>query len=162
MFKFVIPGQPFGNQRVARNQSTGAIYLPKKSTNYQGLVAWNLRKALGRDYFKPTKKPIAITILSFYEIPKSWPKWKRNAALEGDIVPTSKPDVDNIEKAIFDALNNVAYCDDAQIVNVNGHVKRYSNEPRVEVSIEVLELLPATCTKAEWENHQSKQIDILV
>ena len=33
----------------------------------------------------------------------------------GQILPTKKPDADNIAKVICDALNGVAYGDDAQI-----------------------------------------------
>ena len=52
----------------------------------------------------------------------------------GLIFPTKKPDTDNIAKAILDALNGLAYYDDAQVVNLEVQ-KRYSNEPRAEVFI---------------------------
>ena len=54
----------------------------------------------------------------------------------GDIRPTKTPDYDNIGKIISDALNGVAYRDDAQIVEANIS-KYYSNLPRVEVMIDV-------------------------
>ena len=50
------------------------------------------------------------------------------------ILPTKKPDTDNIAKAILDALNGVAYYDDAQVVELHV-VKKYSDEPRAEVMI---------------------------
>ena len=52
----------------------------------------------------------------------------------GLILPTKKPDADNIAKAILDALNGLAYYDDAQVVHLEVQ-KRYSNEPRAEVFI---------------------------
>ena len=36
--------------------------------------------------------------------------------LEWEIRPTKRPDLDNIAKAVLDALNGLAYQDDSQIV----------------------------------------------
>jgi Holliday junction resolvase RusA-like endonuclease len=57
------------------------------------------------------------------------------AKLDGSIRPQKKPDLDNIIKIIGDALNKIAYKDDAQVVEVIGR-KYYSEKPRVEVTIE--------------------------
>ena len=57
---------------------------------------------------------------------------------KGEMLPTKKPDVDNIIKIILDSLNGLAYKDDAQIV-ARTCQKLYvndDNEPRVEVKIE--------------------------
>lgn len=55
--------------------------------------------------------------------------------LDGKILPAKKPDIDNVVKAVLDALNGVAYRDDTQVVEL--HVRKsYSEKPRVEVSIE--------------------------
>ena len=53
----------------------------------------------------------------------------------GLILPTKKPDADNIAKAILDALNGLAFYDDAQVVYLQVS-KRYSNEPRAVVFID--------------------------
>ena len=53
---------------------------------------------------------------------------------QGLILPTKKPDTDNIAKAILDALNGLAYYDDAQICQLEVY-KFYSDEPRAEVYI---------------------------
>ena len=50
------------------------------------------------------------------------------------IRPTRKPDFDNIGKVICDALNGIAYRDDAQIVDALVR-KFYSDTPRVIVEI---------------------------
>ena len=52
---------------------------------------------------------------------------------DGKILPTKKPDVDNVVKSIFDGLNKVAFKDDTQIVELHCS-KRYSYTPRVEVT----------------------------
>ena len=48
---------------------------------------------------------------------------------------TKKPDADNLAKAILDALNGVAYPDDAQIVTLTVR-KRYGEADMVHVLIE--------------------------
>lgn len=51
------------------------------------------------------------------------------------IRPIKKPDVDNVTKIIADSLNNIAYKDDAQIVDSTVR-KFYSDMPRVQVIIQ--------------------------
>ena len=53
----------------------------------------------------------------------------------GDIFPSRKPDVDNIEKAVLDALNGIAYKDDSRVFRT-GCVKYYGSEPRLEIRME--------------------------
>jgi len=60
--------------------------------------------------------------------------WKR--ACEENCIPnTKKPDVENVSKSILDALNEVAYYDDSQIVSLSVEKFRSVN-PRAEVFIE--------------------------
>jgi len=53
-----------------------------------------------------------------FPIPKSTTKRDRQLIMEGKLLPTKKPDGDNIAKVICDALNGVAYEDDTQIVKL--------------------------------------------
>lgn len=53
------------------------------------------------------------------------------------MLPTKKPDADNIVKIIADALNRAAYYDDAQIVRLS-YSKVYDEVPHVDVMIEDL------------------------
>lgn len=47
---------------------------------------------------------------------------------------TCKPDLDNLTKAVLDGLNEVAWYDDAQIVQL--HVeKKYSGKPLIQITI---------------------------
>lgn len=52
----------------------------------------------------------------------------------GAILPSRKPDVDNIEKAVLDALNGIAYKDDARVHRTSG-AKFYGAPPRLEITI---------------------------
>jgi Holliday junction resolvase RusA-like endonuclease len=61
----------------------------------------------------PATGPLAIEVLAFVPMPKSIPRSRRESAL-----PTTRPDADNYLKTVMDALNEVAYRDDAQLVDV--------------------------------------------
>ena len=49
-----------------------------------------------------------------------------------------KPDIDNYEKALYDSMSGIIFHDDGQIA-LHTVGKFYSNNPRIEVEIEVLE-----------------------
>ena len=63
---------------------------------------------------------------------------KKTAMLSGELLPTKKPDIDNIVKAVLDALNEVAYRDDTQVVELQVR-KQDSERPRLEICLEELE-----------------------
>jgi Holliday junction resolvase RusA-like endonuclease len=65
----------------------------------------------------PMEGPVEMTLFIVMPIPQSWPAWKREMAVAGQIMPTTKPDSDNVEKAVKDALNGVVWGDDAQVVS---------------------------------------------
>jgi Holliday junction resolvase RusA-like endonuclease len=76
---------------------------------------------------------IWLDIKAFYPIPKSVKKADREQIAAGKYKIT-KGDIDNVIKAISDALNGVAYTDDARIAKISGE-KRYSEDARVEVTL---------------------------
>lgn len=48
------------------------------------------------------------------------------------VLPTKKPDIDNVLKSVLDGLQGVAYKDDKNITSARIS-KRYSAEPRLEI-----------------------------
>lgn len=78
---------------------------------------------------------LEVRIAAYYDIPKSTSKSKRQQMLSGILLPTKKPDIDNIAKCILDALNGVAFHDDTQVVKLCME-KFYAEKPRVEVEIQ--------------------------
>ena len=134
--QFTIPGKPVGKgrPRVTRN----GTYTPQKTKDYQKLVV-TIAENESDNYFIDTE-PLVATILCYYPIPKNMPKYKRRMIEEGKLYPIVKPDLDNVAKAILDALNGVIYKDDNQVVEL--HIKKlYSDNPRVIVKIEGIEWL---------------------
>lgn len=142
MIRFTIPGQPQGKGRARAFVRHGNVahYTPAKTRSYEGVITTLAMEAMkGRP---PSDRPIEIILKLFYPVPASWPKWKQTMAYENKIIPTVKPDVDNVEKAVKDACNGVAYRDDCQVCDVY-KTKRFSDRPRVEVIIQNIPLEPA-------------------
>jgi hypothetical protein len=67
---------------------------------------------------------------------------EKGAAAAGDIVPTSKPDGDNIQKCVGDALNKIVWTDDSIIIMWQC-LKLYSDFPRLRVSVWAWNDVPA-------------------
>lgn len=151
---FFVPGDPQGKARarssvvtkadgsVARGKSGRAVirhYTPKKTEDYEANIATFYRQVKAGP---PTIQPVILVLEVIHGIPDSWPKWKRELAIQGKMLPVTKPDGDNVEKAVKDALNGVAWIDDTQVVGTI-KVKRYGS-PGVGVTIIPLAELPST------------------
>ncbi|WP_169743685.1 RusA family crossover junction endodeoxyribonuclease [Paraburkholderia kururiensis] len=131
---FVIPFAAVGKGRPRFYR--GTVSTPTKTRAYERSVALIARAAMrGR---VPFSGPIRISIDIDVEIPRSWPKYRRIAALDGKIHPTVRPDLDNCTKAIADAMNAIVYADDVQIVQ-SEQTKRYASDAAVRVTVEQIE-----------------------
>lgn len=109
-------------------------YTPNETVQYENLVKWYYQQAAKGHKF-PDEAILDVRILAFYPIPKSVSKRKRQEMIEGITRPTKKPDTDNVAKIVCDSLNQIAYHDDAAVVDIQVR-KFYSEEPRVEVIIQ--------------------------
>jgi Holliday junction resolvase RusA-like endonuclease len=54
--------------------------------------------------------------------------------VDGDRLPTSRPDADNVAKAVSDGANGILWVDDSQIVDM-AVTKRYGTIPEVRVRV---------------------------
>jgi len=127
---FIVPGQPVPKARARIARGRNGFYTPKKTVDYESLVAKSCKSVMGGQM--PFMVGVEIITRFYIKIPKSWSKKKRASAIVGDIRPTSRPDFDNYLKSICDGLNGIAYLDDAQIVEFEGSLW-YSDNPRAEV-----------------------------
>ncbi|WDU84224.1 RusA family crossover junction endodeoxyribonuclease [Caloramator sp. Dgby_cultured_2] len=123
MIIITIPGKPMGKQR-PRVMKNGITYTPKETVSYENLVKMCYMQRYGNENI--ITGPLKMKIRAYFEIPKGTSK-RRAELMRADVErPIKKPDVDNIVKIICDALNKVAYKDDAQIVSCEVH-KYYSD-----------------------------------
>lgn len=139
---FTVPGKPQGKARARTfyNPKTKGMssMTPEKTVLYENLIAACYLQEAGDERFSDDAY-LKVRIQAFYEIPKSSTKTKKAAMAAGEILPDKKPDIDNIAKAVLDALNEVAYRDDTQVVELQMR-KKYSDRPRLEICIEELEV----------------------
>ena len=87
-------------------------------------------------------EPIKVTTEYYMQIPNSW-SLKRKAAALWNCHP-SRPDLDNLNKFVYDALQGVLWTDDALIVE-SFSFKRYAEYAKTVITIEKIEkrfLLP--------------------
>lgn len=127
MVEFTVQGEPKGKGRP--RFGNGRTYTPKTTSEYEKTV---LSAYVDKYRTSKLKGEIWVQIRAYMGIPKSTPK-KRRADMIGRGV-LKRPDVDNIAKIILDALNGVAYDDDAQITRLI-IAKKYAEVPRVEVKM---------------------------
>lgn len=132
---FTVPGEPAGKGRpkfTTRGPYPRAV-TPAKTVNYETLVKLEYSSQCGGLFFD-RESALALTITAYKAIPKSTSKRKAQQMMDGELHPCKKPDYDNIGKIISDALNGIAYHDDAQIVD-GRVIKAYGEPPRVEVEL---------------------------
>lgn len=131
--QFTVLGEPYGKGRPQFNRFTGTVHTPEKTESREALVGYEYRRQCGAFRF-PDTAMLDMRILAYYSVPKGDSKATRAAKLEGFIRPTKKPDMDNVVKLVADALNQVAYRDDTQIVDCQCR-KFYSEQPRTVIII---------------------------
>ena len=116
--EFTIPGEPKGKGR-PRFTKSGHTYTPKGNAEYEDDVKAAYYAACGGGRRFAQGIPLSMHIAAYCGIPKSAGKKERAEMLGRLVLPTKKPDADNIVKVIADALNRAAYYDDAQIVQLS-------------------------------------------
>lgn len=134
---FTVPGRPVGKgrPRAAQRGKHITLYTPAKTANYESTVALAASEAMaGR---APLEGPVEVVMQMVLPIPKSWSKRKQQDALDGRLLPTTKPDKDNVIKAVFDAMNNIVWRDDVQVADLTSR-KRYGPVPCVQVIVGTL------------------------
>ena len=107
----------------------GRPYTPKATRDYERAIREAFENANGRPP-EPFSGPIAVCIMTYRQLPNSAPK---SVISEQD---THKPDIDNVAKIVLDALNGVAWKDDAQVVSLTvSKLNRTRSPERMSVSI---------------------------
>jgi len=109
----VIGGQPVAKGR-PRMTRRGFAYTPAATRKYE--AHGRLGAQLAMDGRPPITVPVRAEITIDLVPPASWSAMRRDAALRGDIRPTTKPDADNYVKAGLDAVNAIVIADDSLVV----------------------------------------------
>lgn len=99
------------------------MYDPATSRDWKRTV---LAQVLERKPPSPAEGPLTMDLVFELRRPKSAPKRVQH--------PTTRPDLDNLLKAIKDALRGVVYRDDSQIVALTA-TKKYGQAPGVAIRV---------------------------
>jgi len=130
MITLTVPGEPMGKGRP--RWAKWGIYTPKKTVNYETQI----RERFSAEYpgFEPLTSAIRLELSAYLGIPCSESKRKQALMEAGAIRPKKRPDLDNIEKVVLDALQSIAFRNDSQVCAVD-KMKWYSRTPRLEIRI---------------------------
>lgn len=137
MIEFKVEGKavPQPRPRVVRmrNGQTRA-YNSEKSVVYKRIVKAAALSEMNKQRLTMTDRPLAMRLTFVFTPPKSYTKKKLEAVKSGELRYTKKPDLDNLAKAILDALNGTVYKDDSQIITLSIN-KEYGRTDHVAVEI---------------------------
>lgn len=108
MIEFIVPGRPVP---MARPRVTmHGTYTPKECREYKNLVAAVAKSVMrGNDYMMFNAEPLECRVRFIFPLPKT----RKNPWA------TSRPDLDNLYKAVTDSMIGIVYKDDAQIVRAS-------------------------------------------
>jgi Holliday junction resolvase RusA-like endonuclease len=131
---FYVPGHPTGKARAKAAIGPGGhatVYPDQRTVNDE----WNFL-GLARPFLpaRPLTGAIELTIMAHVLVPKSASTRKRQRMLEGKIIPTKKPDADNLSKLVMDAMNGRFYLDDVQIADLVVR-RRYAEAPGMTITL---------------------------
>ena len=128
--RFEVGGEPLGKERP---RVAGHAYTPKKTKDKEEEIALTY-KSIYHGFKFEKGVPLKVEMDFFFGIPKATSKKKRVEMERGDVRPTKRPDIDNVQKLVMDAANGVIWADDSQVVEVVAR-KRWSDRPRIEVGV---------------------------
>lgn len=142
---------PKERPRVVRTKSGQVMsYTPPRTKRFTADVRAVLDAVMGME--PAVAGPVSLTMVFLMQIPERWPLWKQQAARDGLVAPTGRPDMDNLEKALLDALNGRAFVDDAYVVDRIA-VKRYADTPGILLRLDALSAGALTARRADMNAH---------
>lgn len=98
-----------------------AVYTPKKTADYEKLIAYEWKRRYKNLILKNAVK---LDLLFCFKKAKSCKKDYH----------TQRPDIDNLEKAILDGLNKIAFVDDCQVVEMKSQ-KVFSDVDKIVITV---------------------------
>lgn len=133
MIYFVVKGIPIGQgsmKAFPRKGGRGVIvtHNSSKLKPWREQISWAAKEAMKTFKVSLIERPTPVKVLAnFYFVrPKKGQEWK-----------STKPDIDKLERAIFDAMTGIVYRDDSQIAFVQA-AKFWAKSDWVSVSVEAM------------------------
>jgi len=136
---FVIMGipksQPRNRHRMVKTKA-GKVFTMNYEPEEAAMAKENTRAQIVNQLptFIPRNVPIICNIEAYLPRPKNHYRSNGEVKSAAPRFCTSKPDKDNLEKAIYDAMTGVVWMDDCQVVD-GRLVKFYGDVPKVVVKV---------------------------
>lgn len=130
--EFTVPIRPVGKAR-PRFTRFGHTYTPdttRAAEHHVALYATAMMQGIKR----AETQPLAVDLEFVFEPPKSWSKKRKREAIRQFLPRKEKPDIDNLEKLVCDAMNGIVYADDNQITELRA-VKYYGERDEIKVFV---------------------------
>lgn len=118
-YNIEINTRPIPKQRPRLSKFT--VYTPKKTIDYEKLISYEWKKKY-KDLV--LKNAVKLDLLFCFKKAKSCKK----------DFHTQRPDIDNLEKAVLDGLNKIAFIDDCQVVEMRSQ-KIFSDSDKIVVVV---------------------------
>jgi Holliday junction resolvase RusA-like endonuclease len=122
--------EPMGAVRMTQRGKFTSLSA-QRYLNYKKLIAWEAK----RHVTTPIEGAVTVKLGFVYPIPESWTKKKKALALNNELLPKVKPDIDNVIKGVFDALNGIVWKDDNLVVQVEAY-KRYGHKALIDIEVQ--------------------------
>ena len=135
MISFTVPGDPVAQPRhkVSIRGKKPVAYIPDDHAVHGYKQAIQLAGKVAMAGQAPVDGPVLVTVLFRFARPKSHSK-----AARADDNHAQKPDLDNLCKAVLDALNGICWADDSQVCQIRAS-KAWRTEGQTIVIIDLPE-----------------------
>jgi Holliday junction resolvase RusA-like endonuclease len=132
--KLTIPGEPHAWQRPDNRKGGGRLDTSRNKTAKAHIAA--LGKQAMRVRGKPYEGAIKLSCIFIHPWPKSYSQKRKNQS--NGFYKITKSDIDNTIKLVMDALNGIAWRDDAQVSVIYAEKVHLDRQPCTIVTIEPL------------------------
>ncbi len=135
IMKLIVLGEPTAQKRHRSVRIGGFTRQYDPSASDKGDFLSIVQKNAPKQLFTT---PLKVDLEFYFARPKSHYRSGKNSHLLKDNCSewhTSRPDCDNLQKLVYDALNKVFWKDDSIICHISV-IKKYSDTPRTEINIE--------------------------
>jgi len=116
-----------------KNIKRPMTYELKESRDWYNYIKLCIIEKLGKDINNnyPYDTPIIVYVNFYLQRPKSRPKKY--------IYPDKKPDLDNLEKILYDAMQGIIYTNDSRIIEK--HVKKEYGQEGLNIEVYTIQYL---------------------
>ena len=121
---------------LSKNKKFVTKYQNKDVVNWANGIKTQILSQLPEGYKLMTEPVMIKKLIYIFPILKSLSKVKMAMAKNFQMYKIKKPDMDNLQKNLFDAFNQIVWRDDSQVCHINNLIKMHGERPGVIIGIE--------------------------